>query len=114
MGLRGGYSLRVEPSKLTLIKVIRALDDLEKSPFSNCIMGLHECNDRNPCPLHHIWMGAKEQMLKKLTKQTVSDIHGLVDKFECGRCERGVLSQGMRDMFSPASHERLKKEKKSV
>ena len=99
-GARGGYSLRMDPSKLTLIQVIKALDDIEKSPFSNCIMGLHQCNDRNPCPLHLIWMDAKERMLTKLSHHTVSDIACLVDKFESGRCDRVTLSEGMRAIFA--------------
>lgn len=99
-GARGGYSLRTDPSKLKLIDIIRALDDLERSLFSNCIMGLHQCNDRNPCPLHPIWMNAKERMLKKLSSCAVSNVADLVDKFESGRCDRITLSQSMRSVFA--------------
>ena len=99
-GPGGGYSLMMDPSKITLIKVIQALDDLEKSPFSNCIMGLHQCSDGNPCPLHHTWMKAKDKMLKKLSSCSISDVAGLVDKFEGGKCDRIMLSKSMRAMFT--------------
>lgn len=99
-GSRGGYSLAMSPSKVTLIKVIRALDDLEKSPFSNCIMGLHKCDDGNPCPLHPIWMKTKDKMLKKLSHSTILDVAVLVNDFEKGRCDRVTLSKGMRALFA--------------
>lgn len=100
-GPSGGYSLAEDPSKITLIRVIRAVDDIERSAFSNCVMGLHLCSDRDPCPLHHAWMKAKDEMLKKLTKCTISDVAGLVDQFETGKCSRSALSEGMRAIFTP-------------
>jgi Rrf2 family protein len=99
-GPAGGYSLAIPLSKLTLIKIVRAMDDLERSPFSNCIMGLHACNDRNPCPLHHIWTSAKEKMLEKLTRHTISDVVELTDKFDSGKHKRFTLSKKMRDIFN--------------
>ena len=54
--------------------VVQALDDLSKSPFSNCVMGLDKCNDKNPCPLHPVWVAAKDQMLSQLSTSTIPDI----------------------------------------
>ena len=99
-GVKGGYSLKSDSSKIKLLDIIRAMDDLEKSPLSNCIMGLHQCNDKNPCLLHHTWADAKELMLKQLSRNSIADIAGLVDKFETGRCDRISLSPGMRALFA--------------
>lgn len=99
-GPSGGYSLSTPPSKLTLLKIVQTLDDFSKSSFSNCVMGLEKCNDRNPCPLHDVWVAAKERMLAKLGSTTISDIAKLGRKFRPGKYRRLRLSGAMRDIFT--------------
>ena len=99
-GPTGGYSLLIPATQLTLLKVVRSLDDLSKSPFSNCVMGFDQCNDKNPCPLHPIWAKAKDRMLEKLRSSTIADMAVLGDRFRLGRQRRYVLSKRMRNIFS--------------
>ena len=99
-GPAGGYSLALPVSELTLLKIVQALDDLSKSSFSNCVMGLNKCDDRNPCPLHPIWIKAKEEMLCELASATLLDIAALGDKFRWGKQRRFTLSKRMRNIFS--------------
>jgi Rrf2 family protein len=99
-GPAGGYSLAMPLSKLTLLKIIQALDDLSKSSFSNCIMGLNKCNDKNPCPLHPIWAKAKEKILEELGHSTILDVAALGNKFRLGKQRRFTLSKRMRNIFS--------------
>lgn len=99
-GPRGGYSLLIPASKLTLLDIVQSLDDLTKSPFSNCIMGFDKCNDTNPCPLHPIWAKTKEKMLIKLRSSTIADMAALGRRFRLGRQRRHVLSKRMRSIFS--------------
>ncbi len=99
-GPKGGYSLLVPVSKLSLLKIVHSLDDLTNSPFSNCVMGLEKCNDKNPCPLHPIWSKAKEAMLDKLAASTLSDVAALGDKFRWGKQRRVTLSKRMREIFT--------------
>jgi Rrf2 family protein len=99
-GSRGGYAPFIPASKLTLLKVVESLDDVSKSPFSNCIMGLQKCNNINPCPLHDIWAKAKEQMMKKLSSSTILDVSKLGDKFRQGKQRRHFLSKHMRSIFT--------------
>lgn len=98
-GPAGGYCLVSDPSKLTLSKVIWALDDSSKSVFSNCVMGLNKCEDANPCPLHPIWSKAKKQIRKKLGKSTVCDISKLAHRFKSGKKCRSTLSWQLRSVF---------------
>ncbi len=99
-GPTGGYFLLVPASRLTLLKVVQSLDDLSKSPFSNCVMGFDKCNDKNPCPLHPIWTKAKDQMLEKLHSSTIADMAVLGDRYRLGRQRRYTLSKRMRNIFS--------------
>src|SRR5689334_20077745 len=61
-GPAGGYTLLIPSKELTLLQVVQVVDDVSKSSFSNCVMGLDKCNDKNPCPLHDVWKSAKEKM----------------------------------------------------
>ncbi len=99
-GPGGGYSMLIPISKLTLLKVVQSLDDLKKSSFSNCVMGLDKCNDKNPCPLHPVWAQAKEKMLARLNSCTIADVAALGDKFRMGRHRRHKLSKRMREIFT--------------
>ena len=100
-GPGGGFSLRMPAKDLTVLRVMQALDDPAASPFVRCVMGLHECNDRNPCPLHEVWSAAKENILTCVSKCTVSDLAGLVDDFPSGTGKRTTLSKKMRHVFTP-------------
>lgn len=99
-GPSGGFSLQVSPQKLSVLRVIRVLDDTAQSPFSQCIMGFRRCNDRVPCPLHPIWSEAKSEMREKLSQCTVSDLAGITGQFRPGCERRAVLSERMRNIFS--------------
>ena len=103
-GPTGGYYLLVDPSKLTLSKVIGILDDEARSPFSGCVMGLNQCMDDNPCPLHPVWKRAKERMEEDLLNKTIMDVVKLVTKFkpstQAERQSRSRLSKGMKSVFT--------------
>lgn len=99
-GPSGGYSLLVAPTKLTILRVVEAMDDLSKSSFANCVMGLDKCNDKNACPLHDVWKKAKDQMMEKLASSTIADVAKLGRKFRAGKHQRLVLSDNMRSLFS--------------
>jgi len=99
-GSTGGYALQVPPSRLTLLRIIEAVDDPSTSAFTNCIMGLAKCNDKNPCPLHPIWAKAKERIRERLAVCTVADVARLGDKFRPGKQRRSFLSKQMREIFS--------------
>lgn len=98
-GASGGFSLAVPAGKLTLLKVVAALDEPENSPFTNCVMGLDRCEDKNPCPLHPVWKKAKEEIIQRLAETTIGGMAELGDKFRT-RVRRKVLSKKMREVFS--------------
>jgi Rrf2 family iron-sulfur cluster assembly transcriptional regulator len=99
-GPRGGYALAVPASELPLLRVVQSVDDMSKSSFSNCLMGLEKCQDLNPCPLHEVWKKAKEEMLEQLGDSTIADVAKLGRKFRNGKHRRSILSKGMRNVFT--------------
>ena len=71
-GPGGGYSLTQEPSEISLLEIIEAVDGVET--FDACIMGLPECDSSKPCPLHDTWSKAKEGLIGRLRSQTLADL----------------------------------------
>ena len=98
-GPRGGYFLRVNPTQLTLLRVINALDDFSESAFSKCVMGRSECGDKNPCSLHHIWAKSREEMHRKLRQETIADISRMKKGTFINKKRRVVLSKRMQNIF---------------
>jgi Rrf2 family protein len=41
--------------------------------FEPCFMGLPQCGDDNPCPVHHIVAPFKEALLEKFERQTIKE-----------------------------------------
>jgi Rrf2 family protein len=66
-GAKGGVQLHGLSTEISLRDVIEAIDGPEI--FTDCILGLEECNDENPCPLHDKWTGAKNE-IKEMCEET--------------------------------------------
>ncbi|MCA9393978.1 MAG: Rrf2 family transcriptional regulator [Candidatus Omnitrophica bacterium] len=71
-GPGGGYRLTRHPKEITLLEIVLAVDG--KDTFDGCLMGLAQCNDRKPCPVHETWKGVKGQLLKKLERKTLYEL----------------------------------------
>lgn len=71
-GPGGGYALTKDPSEISLLEIIHAVDGVET--FDGCIMGLDECNSAEPCPLHSVWAEAKSDLLAQLGSKTLQDL----------------------------------------
>ena len=71
-GPAGGFALAVEPSCLTLARVI----DLFDAPRvqSRCMLGNAPCNPHHPCSAHHCWTAINEARRAPLTATTIADL----------------------------------------
>lgn len=68
-GPGGGYKLTEDPRNITILRIIKAVDGEET--FDRCIMGLSECNDSMPCPIHKTWKKLKHGLSKELSRKTL-------------------------------------------
>lgn len=67
-GPGGGYMLRKDANKIRLIDIVVACDGA-KHLETACVLGLDNCSDRTPCPLHTEW--------KRFRREFDSQIHQL-------------------------------------
>lgn len=98
-GPGGGFSLGVDASKLTLLRIVQAVDEPSESPLKNCVMGQAECNDKNPCSLHPIWKKAREAMCRRLAMDSILDVARMKDRACWNKKKRVLLSKRMQSVF---------------
>lgn len=77
-GPKGGYSFKVPPKKISLLKLIEVIEG--KDNFQECILGLAACNDRQSCSLHKSWTQMRAQLKKSLKGKTLEDLMSLDKK----------------------------------
>ncbi len=70
-GRNGGFYLTDKDRLNTLITVVDAIDGVSK--FHECSLGLPVCDDKKPCPLHHIIAPLKSQLVNELTNKNIAN-----------------------------------------
>jgi Rrf2 family protein len=72
-GVGGGYQLARPADQIAIYEIVAATDG---EAFSDrCILGLSECGDENPCPMHGTWKELRsriDEMLKGTTLAILS------------------------------------------
>ncbi len=71
-GPHGGFFLSPENNKKTLFDIIKCIDGVQK--FETCFLGQEECNDDQPCVVHHLYLPFKNKLLKKLKTKTIVEM----------------------------------------
>lgn len=71
-GPNGGFFVSQENKEKTILEIIESIDGIHK--FNECFLGELECNDKNPCMVHHLYSPFKEGVLSKLNSKTIEKI----------------------------------------
>jgi len=71
-GPMGGFTLAVEPAKLTLARVIDCFD--EPRPQTRCMLGAGPCDRAHPCAAHHRWTAITSARREPLATTTLADM----------------------------------------
>ncbi|MBP1599543.1 MAG: transcriptional regulator, BadM/Rrf2 family [Acidobacteria bacterium] len=71
-GPAGGVMLGRAASEITLQEIVEALGG--NLAAKRCILGISECGDDVPCPLHESWKSVRETLTSKLREETVRDL----------------------------------------
>ena len=59
-GPKGGVALAKPAAEISLLDVVQAIDG--ESLFTDCVLGLNNCSDDQPCPLHNQWTGIRQNI----------------------------------------------------
>ena len=71
-GPRGGVKLARPASTITVRQVIEAIDG--EGLFRECVLGLPECGNDVPCPMHAEWMNTRQLIQQTFDSSTVADL----------------------------------------
>jgi Rrf2 family protein len=73
-GPHGGFSLSKDPSKITLLDIVKIIDGEEI--FTNCIMRNNSCkeNEGHKCTLHDDYDAIRKQIIQLFNYRTVYDL----------------------------------------
>jgi len=99
-GPAGGFSLAMPPKKITLWEVIRIIDG--DDVFDQCALGLEECVDHKPCPMHDSFKPLRDGIKKYLKS---CDIATLADGYQLRHEDRSThlfkLLDSSKEFLSP-------------
>lgn len=71
-GPNGGFFISEKLKSQPVWHVLAAMGEEER--INNCVMGLNECSDKKPCPMHAQYKGIKQQLAELFQNSTVADI----------------------------------------
>jgi len=75
-GVRGGYELARPAAEIALEDILHATDGNDL--VSGCVLGLPECNEENPCPLHNSWKDVRVHLTEMLERTSLADLAEVV------------------------------------
>lgn len=71
-GRGGGFFLTTENSKKTLMDIIICIEGY--NIFDDCILGLPDCGDKNPCHLHQHYKKFKDNLSKTIKDSSIENL----------------------------------------
>lgn len=77
-GAKGGVSLASPAEDITIYDIIEAVDG--DDIFQNCVLGLENCSDDHPCPLHDSWSKYRLNLKKIFQEVTLADLAEKINK----------------------------------
>jgi Rrf2 family protein len=71
-GPGGGIRLAKPPHKIKLSQVIEAVDGPDF--LAGCFLGLRECSDTHPCPMHENWKALRLRLAADFDRITIAQL----------------------------------------
>lgn len=68
-GPYGGFFCQPYQLQQSVLKIVHAVDG--PAVFRECVMGLNQCSDDHPCPMHHRYAKTRDQILQSFQETTL-------------------------------------------
>jgi len=72
-GRGGGFLLRRPAKDIRVLEILEAVENIKRIT-TECVLGLDQCNDSVPCPMHETWKKFREEFLARITSLTLADL----------------------------------------
>lgn len=71
-GPKGGFYLSAANKAQPVARIVNIIDGRKR--VESCLLSLEDCNNEKPCPLHQMFVPARQKLLKNLEKKTIADL----------------------------------------
>lgn len=71
-GPKGGFYLNPSNRNETIIQIIEVIDGKKK--MESCLLGLEDCDEQKPCPIHRLISPSRSKMIALLETKTINDL----------------------------------------
>jgi Rrf2 family protein len=71
-GPYGGFFCEKHQLELPLIDIVNAIDGI--AVFKECVMGLHNCSDAHPCPMHDQYAEHRNNLLNSFQSTSIGNL----------------------------------------
>lgn len=72
-GRGGGFLLKRPAKNIKVLQILEAVENIKRIT-TECVLGLDQCNDSVPCPMHETWKHFRENFLQQITELTLEDL----------------------------------------
>jgi len=79
-GPKGGFFMDRTNLESSIADIIKAIDG--DSIYTDCLIGLKICSEKNPCPIHFEYKEIKKNLINLIENNTIADFN---DKLESGK-----------------------------
>ncbi len=71
-GPNGGFYMNQLQTGQSVINIVSAIDGMKV--FYECGLGLKQCSENHPCPMHNQYKSARETLLNSFSKTTIEQL----------------------------------------
>ena len=71
-GPKGGFYVTPSNKNETVMQIIEVIDG--KKRMETCMLGLEDCNEQKPCPIHRLISPSRSKMIALLENKTINDL----------------------------------------
>ena len=97
-GPGGGYRFPSSTRTISILQIVRIVDGEEA--YRHCVMGLSQCVDKAPCPIHEIWKKMKKRLIGELSRTSLHQIIHSSKK----KARLGLLEKEPKRKYCPNHH----------
>ncbi|MFA7330669.1 MAG: Rrf2 family transcriptional regulator [Candidatus Delongbacteria bacterium] len=71
-GKKGGYRIARPLEEIFIYQIVDVVEGLEN--YNRCVMGYPQCDDQNPCCMHHLWEPQLLGVRRMIYEHTLADL----------------------------------------
>ena len=76
-GPNGGFYMTQRDLKISISDIVKAMDG--DKLYSDCVLGLKACSEKNPCPVHFEFKEIKKRLIHMIENNTIGDFNEKLD-----------------------------------